>query len=166
MTHEVFLEKIRPFQDKIYRFARRLLISQDEAQDASQEVLLKLWKQHQLIDTIQNLEAYAMRLTKNWCFDKLKSKNAENISLTHYKFEAENDISLQKQIENKDMLQFVKKCIDELTEQQRMVIQLRDIECYTFEEIEKITEIKEATLRVILSRARKTIREKIINNNI
>ncbi|MFK8302093.1 RNA polymerase sigma factor [Capnocytophaga stomatis] len=162
MTHKTFLEHIRPFQDKIYRFAKRLLISKDEAEDASQEILLKLWQQNQKIKDIQNLEAYTMTLTKNLCYDKLKAKSSENVSLTNVRFETETHISLQKQVETNDMLEKVKNIINNLTDQQRMVMQLRDIEQYEFDEIERITGIKEATIRVILSRARKTVREKLL----
>lgn len=165
MTHKVFLEHIRPFQDKIFRLAKRLLISKDEAEDTSQDILLKLWQQQQKLKEIHNLEAYAMTLTKNLCFDKLKSKSSENLSLTHIRYETENHISLQKQLEVSDMLEKVKNIINQLTEQQRLVMQLRDIEQYEFEEIEKITGIKEATIRVILSRARKTVREKLMAFN-
>lgn len=161
MKHKVFLDKIRPFQDKVYRFAKRLLISEDETQDTLQELTLKLWKQYNQIEKITNLEAYAMTLTKNLCLDKLKAKNTNTISLSGYQYQPTSSDSLEKQLEYKDMLAFIKKCIDELSEQQRMIIQLRDIEQYEFEEIEKITGIKEATIRVILSRARKTIRQKL-----
>lgn len=165
MTHKVFLEYVRPFQDKIFRLAKRLLISKDEAEDTSQEILLKLWQQQQKIQEIHNLEAYAMTLTKNLCFDKLKLKSSENLSLTHIKYETENHVSLQKQLETNDMLDKVKNIINQLTEQQRLVMQLRDIEQYEFDEIEKITGIKEGTIRVILSRARKTVREKLMAFN-
>ena len=124
--------------------------------------MLKLWQQRQKIQEIKNLEAYAMTLTKNLCYDRLKSKSSENISLTNAKYEAENYISLQKQVENNDMMEKVQLIINQLSDQQRMVMQLRDIEQYEFSEIEKITGIKETTLRVILSRARKTVREKLL----
>ena len=95
------------------------------------------------------------------CYDRLKAKSSDNISLSHITYQAENEISLQKQVEARDLLEQVKNIINGLSEQQRMIMQLRDIEQYEFEEIEKITGIKEATIRVILSRARKTIRESL-----
>lgn len=162
MNQSVFLKSVAPFQDKIFRFAKRLLISTEEAQDALQEVLLKLWQQHQNQHKIKNLEAFAMTLTKNWCFDKLKAKSTDNLSLSHFQYDAKSENSLQKQVETNDMVNLVKQLIDQLPGQQRMIIQLRDIEQYEFEEIEEITGIKQATLRVILSRARKSIREQMV----
>ena len=162
MTHKAFLDYIYPFQNKIFRFAKRLLVSQDEAEDASQEVLLKLWQEKDKIVEINNLESYAMTLTKNLCYDRLKRKNTDDISLNQVDYQCENYVSLQKQIENNDMFEQIKLVINSLSVQQRMVMQLRDIEQYEFDEIEKITGIKEATIRVILSRARKAVREKCI----
>ena len=46
-----------------------------------------------------------------------------------------------------------------LPEQQRLIIQMRDIEQYEFSEIAQILEMNETAIRVALSRARKTIRE-------
>lgn len=162
MTHTVFINSIRPFQDKMYRLAKRLLISTDEAKDVTQEILLKMWQDKEKLLNINNLEAYAMTLTKNLCYDRLKLKNSDNQSLTYINYEAETHTSLQQQIESKDAFQQVQKAINKLPEQQRMVLQLRDIEQFEFEEIEKITGIKEATIRVILSRARKSLREMCI----
>ncbi|TYA85976.1 RNA polymerase sigma factor, partial [Seonamhaeicola marinus] len=52
-----------------------------------------------------------------------------------------------------------------LPEQQRMIIQLRDIEEYDFDEIAKILDMNNTAVRVALSRARKTIREKLTNTH-
>jgi RNA polymerase sigma factor (sigma-70 family) len=50
-----------------------------------------------------------------------------------------------------------------LPEQQRIIIQLRDVEGYEFEKIADILSININTIRVNLSRARKKIKESIIN---
>ena len=49
-----------------------------------------------------------------------------------------------------------------LPEKQRAIIQLRDIEGYNYNEIAEIMEMDEASVRVTLSRARKSIKEKLI----
>ena len=46
--------------------------------------------------------------------------------------------------------------------QQQLIIQLRDIEQYEFKEIAEVLEMKETAIRVALSRARKTLKEKLI----
>jgi RNA polymerase sigma factor (sigma-70 family) len=160
MNQVEFINNIKPFKDKMFRLAKRLLISTEEAEDTTQDILVKLWNKNDNLHELKSLEAYAMTITKNHCLDVLKSKRASNMQLVHSNYEEKNS-GLVAKLENTDSLQFVEKWINELPEQQKLIIQMRDVEQYEFEEIAKILEISEATIRVALSRARKTIREKL-----
>ena len=160
MNEKEYLKIVIPFKDKIFRVAKRLLVSVEEAEDATQEVLLKLWNHRQKFKDYNNPEAFAMTMTKNWCFDQLKSKQAQNLKIVHNNYE-DHSQSLQKSIEVNDSLRWVEKHMDALPEKQKLIIQLRDIEQYEFNEIAKILDMTEATIRVSLSRARKSIREKL-----
>ena len=164
MNQAEFLNIIVPFKDKIFRLAKRLLISREEAEDATQEVLLKLWKNKEQMENYKNVEAFSMTMTKNYCLDKLKSKHAQNLKIVHSNYKDEN-VSLQKQIELNDSISWVGKIIENLPEQQRIVIQLRDIEQYDLDEIANMLEMNNTAVRVTLSRARKTIREKLTNTH-
>jgi RNA polymerase sigma factor (sigma-70 family) len=73
----------------------------------------------------------------------------------------DHNVSLQKQIELNDSVDWVSKIMEELPEQQKIIIQLRDIEQYEYSEISKMLDINETAIRVTLSRARKTLREKL-----
>ena len=160
MNETEYLKIVIPFKDKIFRVARRLLVSVEEAEDATQEVLLKLWNHRQKFKDYNSPEAFAMTMTKNWCFDRLKSKQAQNLKIVHNNYE-DHSQSLQKSIEVNDSLRWVEKHMETLPAKQKLILQLRDIENYEFNEIAKILDMSEATIRVSLSRARKTIREKL-----
>ncbi|MHA7944697.1 RNA polymerase sigma factor [Formosa sp. 3Alg 14/1] len=164
MTQSEFLNTVLPFKDKVYRLAKRLLISSEEAEDATQEVLIKLWSNKNKMEAYKNIEAFSMTMTKNLCFDKLKSKQAQNLKIVHSNYEDHNT-SLHKQVETTDSLDWVGKIIATLPEQQRMVIQLRDIEQYDLDEISEMLDMKNTAVRVALSRARKTIREQLTNTH-
>ena len=164
MTQAEFLNIVMPFKDKVFRLAKRLLVSQEEAEDATQEILVKLWKNRQKIQEYNNIEAFSMTMTKNFCLDRLKSKQAQNLKIVHSNYQDHN-ISLQKDIENKDSLDWVGRIIADLPEQQKMVIQLRDIEQYELDEISDMLDMNNTAVRVALSRARKTIREKLTNTH-
>jgi RNA polymerase sigma-70 factor (ECF subfamily) len=161
MNQTEFLQLTSPFKDKVFRLAKRLLISTEEAEDATQEVLVKLWSKNESLVGFNSIEAFAMTITKNYCLDQLKSKRAENIKIVHDNF-SENAPSLDKKMEDGDSLNWVEKIINQLPEQQRLIIQMRDIEQYEFSEIAKIMQMNETAIRVALSRARKTIRECMI----
>ncbi|MDX1471337.1 MAG: sigma-70 family RNA polymerase sigma factor [Flavobacteriaceae bacterium] len=164
MTQSEFVNKIMPFKDKVYRLAKRLLVSREEAEDATQEILLKLWRNKSKIEDYNNVEAFSMTMTKNFCLDRLKSKQAQNLKIVHNNYQ-DKQTALQKQIENSDSVSWVSKIIEDLPEQQKIILQLRDIEEYEYEEIAKVLDMKETAIRVALSRARKTIREKLINTH-
>jgi RNA polymerase sigma-70 factor (ECF subfamily) len=157
MNQNEFVKSIAPFKDKLFRLAKRLLVSTEEAEDATQEVLLKLWNKNENLSNYNSLEAFAMTMTKNYCLDQLKSKRAGNLKLVHDNY-TNRDPSLLQKLEDKDSLDWVEKVINQLPEQQRMIIQMRDIEQYEFEEIAKILQMNETAIRVALSRGRKTIR--------
>ncbi|MBP6181394.1 sigma-70 family RNA polymerase sigma factor [Flavobacterium sp.] len=158
MNQNEFVQLISPFKDKVFRLAKRLLISTEEAEDATQEVWVKLWNKNKSLDGFNSVEAFAMTMTKNYCLDQLKSKRAGNIKIVHNNF-TDNQPSLDKKVEDIDSLNWVENIINQLPEQQRLLIQMRDIEQYEFAAIAEITNMNETAIRVALSRARKTIRE-------
>jgi RNA polymerase sigma-70 factor (ECF subfamily) len=158
MTQNEFVHLTNPFKDKLFRLAKRLLVSTEEAEDATQEVILKLWNKKENLSQYNSLEAFAMTMTKNYCLDQLKSKRAQNLKIVHNNY-TDNAASLLQKLEDKDSLNWVEKIIQQLPKQQQLIIQMRDIEQYEFEEMAKILEMNETAIRVALSRARKTIRD-------
>ena len=160
MKQSEFLNVVMPFKDKLYRLAKRLLVSTEEAEDATQEILLKLWSKKNKMDGYKSVEAFAMTMTKNFCLDRLKSKQASNLKLVHSNY-SDNSSNLQNQVEAKDSINWVQRIMEELPEQQKLVLQLRDVEQYEYEEIEALLDMKPTAIRVALSRARKTVREKL-----
>lgn len=160
MTKAEFTEFAISIKDRLYRLAKRILISNDEAEDAVQEVLFKLWNGKEHIENYNNPEAYALTMTKNYCLDRLKSKQASNLKIVHTNYPASTN--LESQIETRDSVSLVFDLIEALPENQRIVLQLRDVEQLEFSEIAKILDSNETAIRVSLSRARKTIRSEMI----
>lgn len=164
MTQSEFLNLVMPFKDKLFRMAKRLLVSTEEAEDATQEVLLKLWAGKRNMGRYKNVEAFAMTMTKNFCLDRLKSKQSGNLKLVHSNY-AESGGGLQRQLEAEDSVAWIERIMQELPEQQRMILQLRDVEAYEFEEIEEMLDMKPTAVRVALSRARKAVRDKLLEKH-
>ncbi|SNR34168.1 RNA polymerase sigma-70 factor, ECF subfamily [Lutibacter agarilyticus] len=164
MNQSEFLKTVMPFKDKVFRLAKRLLVSTEEAEDATQELYFKLWNKKENLKEYKSVEAFAMTMTKNYCFDRLKSKQASNLTLVHSNYK-EKDTSLDKKTDLNDSVSIVHQLIENLPEQQKIIIQLRDIEQYEFDEIAKMLDLKPTAIRVSLSRARKTIREQLIKQH-
>ena len=164
MNQYEFVKLIAPFKDRVYRLAKRLLVSNEEAEDATQEVLVRLWNNKTKLEAYTSVEALAMTITKNYCLDQLKSKRATEMRIVHNNY-SDREPGVQQQAEDKDSWQWAEKIMNGLPEQQRMIMQLRDIEQYEFEEIAKIMDMNETAVRVALSRARKTVREELIKTH-
>ncbi len=161
MDHQTFIQLVTPFKDKVYRVAKRLLVSHDEAQDATQEVLLRLWNKRSSIKKYRSVEAFAMTMTKNYCYDKLKAKGSNNLKIVHNNYE-DHAGNTSKHIEVADEVSWVFRLMNDLPEQQRLIVQMRDVEQMDNAEIAKILDMNETAVRVALSRARKKLREELI----
>lgn len=161
-----FLDEILSFKDKMFRIAKRLLVSSEEAEDATQEVMVKLWQMpNDKLMEFRSLEAYSMTMIRNFCLDRLRSKQAARTSLDDSLMHVVKADNLNNTIEARDEMSWVVKIIDQLPEQERIIIQLRDIEQYEFDKISEIMGLPEGTVRVYLSRARKKIRTTFLNIN-
>lgn len=160
MDKTEFTTLIVPLKDRLYRLAKRILVSADEAEDAVQEVFFKLWKGRKNIENYKSPEAYAITMTKNYCLDRLKSKQASNLKIVHSNYQASENI--ERNIEANDGVKMVFKIMESLPEQQKLVLHLRDVEQFEFSEIAKMLNINETAIRVTLSRARKTVRDTMI----
>jgi RNA polymerase sigma-70 factor (ECF subfamily) len=160
-----FQRKVYPLKNKLFRFAKRMLDQTEEAEDIVQEAFIRLWNRRDKLDEYRSVEALAMITTKNLCLDKLKGRRhlVENIE-NHRQF-IEN-LPEETRADHSDLIHGIHQAIRSLPEQQQMIIHLRDIEGYEFEEIAEIVEMNENAIRVALSRARKRIRELLTNNKV
>ena len=118
-----FNNLILPIRQKIFRLSRRLLVSSDSAEDATQDILLKLWNKKGSLKNIKNVEAFAMTMTKNHCLDQLKLKSSQNLRLVHSNFESES-ADPHRQMQAKEEWERVEELMKQLPEAQQMVCTL------------------------------------------
>ncbi len=160
MDAETFKKVFLPYHQKLYRIAYRIVQDAANAEDIVQETFIKLWNKRGDMQDIENTEAFPIIILRNTCLDHLrKTKNDYH---TNYDTDIPETASLVRQIEIQDEAERVKKLINKLPEQQRQVMIMKHWDGYSDEEIEQITGISPGNIRVILSRARKTIREQFI----
>ncbi len=167
MDASEFKEKLIPVSRKIYRYANRLLSNAHDAEDVVQEIWMKLWDRRYQLGELKSIEAYAFRMTRNLCLDRIKLKKPQyydDREDTAYRFEeADSTPDPQRSLELKDTMEKVNRIIGDLPEQQQTLLQLREIEGMEYKEISAVTGLEVNTIRVNLSRARKKIRETLQN---
>jgi RNA polymerase sigma-70 factor (ECF subfamily) len=161
MTQLEFINTVKRLEDKMFRLAKMMLISTDEAADAVQEVFTKLWIKKEQLNSISNRDAYFMRAVRNYCLDRIKSKQASESRLDSVSFMMSTK-SEERRYETLEAVSIVEQLLYELPEKQRMIVQLRDVEGYEYFEIAQILEMNENAVRTALSRARKTLKNQLI----
>ncbi|MCL5990647.1 MAG: sigma-70 family RNA polymerase sigma factor [Bacteroidetes bacterium] len=155
-----FKIKISEIKNLIFRFARRLLGSREDAEDVVQEVFIKLWKNLENLDNKKNFNAFAMTVTKNLCIDKLRTRKGKPIEFDEEIFLG-SEGNLNKSIEIADSIEFAISLIDSLPLKHKMVMHLRDIEGLEYDEIANLLGYEKNDIKVTLCRARKKIREQL-----
>ncbi len=160
MTLEQFIAEVIPMKDKLYRLAKRIMGLSVEAEDVIQDVYMKLWTRKGQLGQYQSLEAFAMTVTKNHCLDQLRSHSRKTIPLEAKDIAITPD-NPHGRAEAADGLDTISRLMDQLPEQQKLIMHMRDIEGYSMEEIKAVMGLNENVIRVNLSRARKKIREQL-----
>lgn len=164
MELERFKLDLIPLREKLQRQARDMLKDDIEAEDAVQETYLKLWNVRTQLDAHPNVGGYAMQTLKNVCVDKLRIKKPQNTFLDNVSIVGDTSTPYEY-AELKDSVAIVRWIMDELPETQRRIMHLRDIDGYEFAEIAAIIGADETAVRVNLSRARKTVRNRFLSIN-
>jgi RNA polymerase sigma factor (sigma-70 family) len=166
MELEAFQNRVLPAKNKLFRFALRMLGSEDEAKDVIQEVFIRVWNGRENMDQIQNMEAWCMRITKNLSLDRLRTIQRKGTFPMEEGFDVKHtDVTPDVKTELGESMQNVSQLIAALPEKQRQVIHLRDVEGYTYNEICDILELDMNQVKVNLFRARNAVREKLVKMN-
>ncbi|MDR0893944.1 MAG: sigma-70 family RNA polymerase sigma factor [Prevotellaceae bacterium] len=158
MELKQFKRTVLPLRDKLLGYARKLTDSPEDAEDAVQEVLLKLWNKRLELERCRNIEAFAMTVTHHLCMDMWRSKHAPALSLEEVQIAATGQTPVH-QVEMDDEINLMHRLIDALPALQRTIMRMKDVEEYETEEIAAITGCAPEAIRSNLSRARKKVRD-------
>jgi len=160
MESTQFNSQILNHSDKLFRLAKSILRNVDAAQDAVQELTMKLWEKRQKLDEVENIQAFTMRSMRNLCLDVIRQNREEDELPVEIEYVEPNP---HQQTELKDLTTRIRDMIDHLPELQRTIIRMRDVEEMDIAEIAYVTSITENAVSVNLTRARQKIREQILN---
>ena len=164
MTKEQFERLFLPMGGQLYRVAFHLLGTEDDARDALQDLFVKLWTSREALSGVVNPGGYAMTLMKNVCLDRLLAgqlRQHEDLdTLTAEPMVAGSDRP-DRRLEQRETLDRVLRLIDRLPQHQREVVRLRVLEEKEYAEIAALTGMSQGNVRVQLSLARQTLRNKL-----
>ena len=149
-----------PLSERFYRAAYYMLESQQDAEDAVQELYLKLWRSRDNLSGLRNPVAYGLSLLRNICLDRIRRREvrkAEPLDLAVPPESPPHD----RQTDAKDMLKLVMLEMDKLPQKQAEVMKMMVLEGLDYKEISKRTGLSQVHVRVLISAARKTLKRKL-----
>ncbi len=150
---------IASIKDTAYRLALRIVGDSSLAEDILQDVYEKVWMARDAVLHSEHPRAYVCRITHNLAIDRLRERGRERgIYIDRY---GATDGNAQADLS--DMAALTQQIIATLPPKQQLIIHMRDVEGYEFDEIAAIAECDETSVRMNLSRARKRVREELIN---
>lgn len=156
MTQETFKNTIFTLKDEMYRFAKRFVMSSDEAEDIVQDLMIKFWQKKEELSQFGNIKSYALKSVKNECLNRLKH---HDVKLGFADLQLHRSELYSMDVNN--LKEHIIGFINMLPEKQKMVIHLKDVEEYDVSEISEVLEMEENAVRVNLMRARQKVKEQI-----
>lgn len=155
MTNTEFKKRFLPLHKELYRVAVRMLGDSSEAEDAVQNLYLKLWERRDTLGNIENDEGYCRQLLRNICIDRWREmQQHEQQSLDEERYDICDETYSEEEINDKQ--KFLRAFLARLHERQRHIFMLR-LRGSTYEEIEQQTGLPATSLRQTVSRLKREL---------
>ena len=160
MKTKDFEDSVLSLSDRIYPMVARILGNDGSAEDAVQEIMIKLWDNRKKITNHPNIKGFVFLTARNYCLDLVKKKRPDFDSADFQMTMLVSD-TIQNHIEWRELSTIIEKLLKELPAQQCEVMMMRDVDGFEFSEIADATNLKVEHVRVLLSRARKQVSRKL-----
>jgi RNA polymerase sigma-70 factor (ECF subfamily) len=159
---------IESYQKKVFNIAYRMLSNADDASDVAQEVFLKVFKSIANFKEESSLSTWIYRITTNVCLDEMRRRKKTaviSMNSTIQLGDGEIDIQIEDEslhpdeiVEEKELKDEVKKAIESLNDEHKIVIILRDINGLSYDEIANTLQCSLGTVKSRINRARNSLK--------
>jgi len=156
MNKVEFRLKVFSLSERLFPMVSRMLGTRANAEDAIQDIMMKLWLKRKHIAQHPNIQGLVFSTARNHCIDILRKKKLD-INDASFQLEIVKSENGRETLEWKELNTIIKKIVSNLSEQQKEVIIMRDLDGYEFIEIAAAMQLKVEHVRVLLSRARKQV---------
>ncbi|MCP4655869.1 MAG: RNA polymerase sigma factor [bacterium] len=166
MREGEFQDLVSRHRDRIFTFAFYSLKNREDAEDVTQEVLIRLWKhRHRLADDY--LTAWILRVTRNACCDVVRRRRVRQGRIEEHAHQPEidsmpsHDPDPHSHAEAADFRRRLRAALSTLPEPHRSIVVLREIQGLKYDEIAATVGKPLNTIKVYLHRGRKLLREQL-----
>jgi RNA polymerase sigma-70 factor (ECF subfamily) len=162
MQEAAFEEAVRSLKDRVHAYAALMLRDAEEARDVTQEALVRLWENWGRVDC-DGRRLWLLRTAHNLCIDRLRKRKVRR--------EVDDETLLPGQPDPGpgpgrlawagELGSALERCLGSLTEVDRAVVVLREVQGMTYEEIATTLGLPMGTLKARLHRARERLRVRL-----
>ncbi len=183
-----FEKLIEGYQKKVFNLAFRMLGNYDDAAETAQEVFIKIYRSLKSFREDSLFSTWVFSITKNLCLDQLRKSGRDKVVYLDEPFvpgagagagvvargrsggrAGDDEDGLERQIPDKgdtveeiveknEAKRLLEEGIRKLSPEHRLMIVMRDIQGFSYEEIAKVTKCSEGTVKSRISRARLSLR--------
>lgn len=158
--HPAFARLVDTYKVAVYNIAYRMLKNAAEAEDAAQEIFLRAYTKLATYDRERKFSTWLLSIASNYCIDVLRRRRATLVDLDEVAFAVPSDApGPERSAINQEQREAVARAISQLPDSYRLVTVLRYYHDCSYEEIERITGLTEATVKTRLFRARRQLEE-------
>lgn len=167
-----FEELVLRYEKKIYNYCFRMTNNEQDAEDLTQEVFIRVYKNLKSFKGNSHFSTWVYRIAHNICIDRYRRLKIPSISLSTGGFGEEDkeieiaseELTPEDAVITREQQEMIMKCIAMLKPQYRSAIVLRDIQNYSYEEIARIMDIPIGTVKSHISRARSALRKSVCSH--
>jgi len=166
---EAFEQLIISCEKKVFNIAYRMIGNYDDANELAQEVFIKAFRSIKNFKGDSLFSTWIYKITANVCLDELRKRKNKNIVSLDQDIElndgdvkrqiSDNAPSPDMEVESKEIKTIVNESIQQLPDDYKSVIILRDIQGFSYDEISKIVNCPEGTVKSRLNRARQALKK-------
>lgn len=164
---EAFEEIVEKYQSMIYNLSYRMLGNPDDAQEASQEVFIRIYKSINKFKFDSKFSTWVYRITNNYCLDLIR-KNKNDTVYIEKEIQTEDGniqrelpdegISVENSVIRSEKIELVRKAILKLPSEYRAVVVLRDLEGESYSDIANVLSLPEGTVKSRINRGRRELK--------
>lgn len=165
-----FEELVHRYENKVYTVAYRFMGNHADACDLAQEAFIKMYQALPKFRGESSFMTWIYHITANVCRDELRRRqNKQALSLDD---DSDDNVSLkltvasdapspEELVESMELSDQVQQCLNMLSEEYRLILIMREIQGFSYDEIAAAMEISLGTVKSRLSRARAMFKEKM-----
>jgi RNA polymerase sigma-70 factor (ECF subfamily) len=155
---EAFRQIVERYQGAVYNLAYRMLGDPEEAEDAAQEIFVRLYRQLGRYDPERKFSTWTLAIATNYCIDQLRRRRMQLVPLENIiPWARARDAGPEGEALSRESRDEVQRLLKQLPEKYRAPLVLRYWEDLSCAEIAEILGVPEGTIKTQIHRARKQL---------